>query len=126
MIMKKLCFSELCVTGGGHLLQDILPGDYIASGGLAFAKRGERSHTNDGPEGKDHHVHTDCKAFLIFQGKGTMEINGEQHPVQTGDLFIVEPGEDHHLISSEEDPIVTLWCHVGPDRHKNQQRGEPV
>ncbi|CAG7624664.1 cupin domain-containing protein [Paenibacillus allorhizosphaerae] len=122
--MKKYRFKDLQDTNEGHLLQSVLPGAYLSSGGLAFASRGERSHTNDGPEGRDYHVHNDCEAFVIIQGQGFMELNGEMHPVLTGDIVVVEPGEDHHLHSSEEDPIVTLWCHAGPQRHKNQRSPE--
>lgn len=120
--MKKLRLSDLQDKRNGHILQDVLPGAYLSSGGLSFAKRGERSHTNDGPEGRDYHVHGDCEAFLIMQGTGTMELNGEFIPVTTGDIVIVEQGEDHHLISSEDDPIVTVWCHAGANRHKNQHQ----
>ncbi|MBP1962337.1 cupin domain-containing protein [Paenibacillus aceris] len=124
--MIKLRLSELQDTKNGHILQGVLPGDYLSSGGLSFAKRGERSHTNDGPDGRDYHIHGDCEAFLILQGTGTMEINGEHFPVTTGDIVIVEPGEDHHLNSSEADPIVTVWCHASSNRHKNQQQEESV
>ncbi|NOU99986.1 cupin domain-containing protein [Paenibacillus planticolens] len=124
--MIKLRLSELQDTKHGHILQGVLPGDYLSSGGLSFAKRGERSHTNDGPHGRDYHIHGDCEAFIILQGTGTMEINGSHTPVATGDIVIVEPGEDHHLNSSEEDPIVTVWCHASLNRHKNQQQEESV
>jgi len=120
MIRTKL--SELANhrIAGMHVLGDLLPGAYLISGGLAFAGRGERSHTNDGPDGRDYHIHGDREAFIILQGTGTMEIGGEHHPVEAGDIVIVEPGEDHHLCSSGEDPIVTLWCHAGPNRHHKQ------
>ncbi|MFC5448882.1 cupin domain-containing protein [Paenibacillus aestuarii] len=119
--MKKLRISELPDTTKGHFLGAWLPGANLTTGGLAFAKPGERSHTNDGPDGRDYHVHTDCEAFVILQGTGTMQINGEHHPVTVGDIIIVEPGEDHHLNSNANDPVVTLWLHGGDHRHKNQQ-----
>lgn len=118
--MIKLHLTDLHINAEGHILQDILPGSYLSTGGLAFTKPGERSHTHDGPEGRDYHVHSDREAFLILQGKGSMEIDGSHYPVQAGDVVIVEPGEDHHLHSSIDEPIVTLWCHAGPARNKNQ------
>lgn len=120
--MIRLRLTDLKDHHEGQVLQDILPGAFISSGGLAFARPGERSHTNDGPGGRDYHVHGDRELFLILQGQGTMEINGVHHSVSVGDIVIVEPGEDHHLNSSPEDPIVTLWCHAGPNLHKNQQK----
>jgi len=38
-------------------------------------------------------------------------------------VFIVEPGEDHHLISDGEDPCINLWLHAGPTRHPDQLKG---
>ncbi|MCZ8514204.1 cupin domain-containing protein [Paenibacillus filicis] len=123
--MRRYRFKDLQDVSEGHILQSVLDGEFLSSGGLAFSKPGDRSHTNDGPDGRDYHVHKDdCEAFFILQGKGMMELNGEMHPVQTGDILIIEPMEDHHLISSEEDPVVTLWCHAGPLRHKNQRSPE--
>ena len=118
--MRRYRLSDLQDTKEGHFLQNILPGEYLSSGGLAFEKPGYRTHSYDGPDGQDFHVHKDCEVFIIAQGKGEMELNKELHPVVTGDIIVVEPGEDHHLISSVEDPIVTLWIHAGPTRHKNQ------
>lgn len=119
--MKILRLHELGDITDGHILKDVLPGAYLSSGGLSFSGPGVRSHTNDGPDGKDYHVHGDCEAFIILQGQGQMELNSVPHPVMTGDIIIVEPGEDHHLISSVGDPIVTIWCHAASHRHKNQQ-----
>ncbi|MDD9268404.1 cupin domain-containing protein [Paenibacillus sp. GCM10023248] len=124
--MKMLRLCDLQDIQSGHILQDVLPGANLSSGGLAFAKQGERSHTNDGPDGRDYHIHGDCEAFLILQGSGTMEVDGVFHRVRVGDVVIIEPGEDHHLLSSEDDPIVTVWCHAGPSRHKDQQDKGPV
>ncbi|CAN7419573.1 cupin domain-containing protein [Paenibacillus sp. LjRoot56] len=122
--MRTYRLQQLADVMEGHILKDIMPGDYISYGGLAFEKPGARAHTNDGPGGIDYHVHEDCEAFLIMQGKGEVEIKEQagliMHPVKTGDVVIIEPGEDHHLISSVEDPIVVVWFHAGPSRNKNQ------
>ena len=29
-----------------------------------------------------------------------------------GDIVLIEPGEEHHLLADEEDPIVNLWLHA--------------
>lgn len=111
--MKKIRLSELRDINEGHVLMDILPGKRITSGGLSFSEPNERSHTNDGPEGKDYHVHEEGEAFIIMQGEGFVEINGTLYPVTTGDVIIAEQGEDHHLISDGEKPMAILWCHAG-------------
>ena len=102
----RLCrLKDLPDTMEGHVFHDLLPGEQIYTGGLAFAKPGERSHTNDGPGGMDRHVHEDCEAFLIIQGRGSIEIDRASYPIKTGDLIVVEPGEDHHLVADRQDPL---------------------
>ena len=112
--MKRLRLNDLGDIMNGHILKDVMPGDLIYKGGLSFGEPGKRSHSNDGPGGKDFHVHQDCEAFIVIQGKGSMELNMEIFPLTTGDIIIVEPGEDHHLITGDEVPFVVLWFHAGP------------
>ena len=71
--MQRLRVKDLQDIADGHILKDVLPGKYLYRGGLAFEGPGARSHTNDGPDGRDFHVHEDCEAFVILQGKGTIE-----------------------------------------------------
>jgi hypothetical protein len=122
--MKKLRLSQLSDEREGHFLKGFLPGDYLAWGGLRYRKPGKRTHTNDGPGGRDRHVHEDTQVFIILQGKATMELNGQVYPLVTGDVFIVEAGEDHHLIPDEDDPCVDLWLHSSAERHTGGL-GEP-
>ena len=88
---------------------------------MGFKRPGERTHSHDGPGGIDHHVHEDSEVFVILQGGGVMELDGERHPVTTGDVLVVEPGEDHHLVADERDPCVGLYLHAGPKRHPKQE-----
>ncbi len=111
--MKRYRIRDLQDAKNGHILQGILPGECLTKGGLSFSKPLERSHTKDGPGGSDYHVHEDeCEAFIILQGKGEIEINKSFYPISVGDVLIVEPLEDHHLISDASDPLVVVWCHA--------------
>ena len=111
--MKRYRLSDLTDTREGHFLKGIVPGEYLYVGGLGFKKPGERSHAED----KSAHIHDDCEVFIILQGKGDIEIDGSRYPVTTGDIIVVEPGEDHHLIADMNDPCVNIWCHAGLMRH---------
>ncbi|MDY7011434.1 MAG: cupin domain-containing protein [Planctomycetota bacterium] len=104
-----------------HFLKGALPGKYLCGGSLSYKPPGLRTHDHDGPEGKDYHVHDDCEAFVILQGKAVMQIDGTEYPLQTGDVVIVEPGEEHHLIADAVDPCVNLWLHAGAQRPPEQQ-----
>jgi mannose-6-phosphate isomerase-like protein (cupin superfamily) len=120
--MKKFRLSSLRDTIDGHFLQDTIPGKYLSKGGLGFKKPGFRTHSNDGPDRSNHHVHDDdYEVFIILQGKAVMEINDKKIPLVTGDICIIEPGENHHLIADKGDPCVNLWLHAGPERHQDQE-----
>jgi len=110
--MKRYRLSDLTDTSEGHFLEGLVAGSRIGGGGLSFPAGGRRSHTADGPGGRDYHTHDDYEVFVILQGKGVMELDGREHPMTTGDILVVEPGEDHHLIADRDDPCVTLWLHV--------------
>ncbi|MBD3419739.1 MAG: cupin domain-containing protein [Chitinivibrionales bacterium] len=105
----------------GHFLSGILDEAYLCNGGLGFKKRGHRTHTADGAGGSDRHVHDDDEVFVILQGKAKMEINGKALQLTTGDICVVEAGEDHHLVSDVVDPCVNLWLHGGIARHPAQE-----
>jgi quercetin dioxygenase-like cupin family protein len=121
--MKMLRLSDLPDNSEGHFLRGVVPGEYLSMGGLGFKAPGVRTHTDDGPGGIDQHIHQqECEVFIILQGKARMEVEGEMHPMTTGDICVVEPGEDHHLISDEDDPCVNIWMHAGDQPHPDQQK----
>ena len=123
--MKQMRLKDLPDTREGHILKGIVPGEYVCQGALAYKKPGERSHSFDGVDGSDRHVHEDCEVFIIVQGKAVMECAGSAYPLRVGDVFVVEPGEDHHLVADAEDPCVHLWLHAG-DRRSVEQLAEEV
>ena len=88
---------------GSRLLPDILGDKRITGGGIYVFKPGEVAH----PEPR--HVHDVDEVFIIVQGKGVIPIDGVEYQIKTGDVVVVEAGEDHHTRSSEEDPLVTAW-----------------
>jgi len=115
--MKRYRLTDLTDVRDGHFLVDVIPGDYLREGGLGFKCPGQRTHDHDGPDGSDRHTHEDCEVFVILQGRGRMEVDGEHHPIATGDVIVIEPGEDHHLIADPDDPCVNLWLHAGGKPH---------
>ncbi|MHB1295140.1 MAG: cupin domain-containing protein [Anaerolineae bacterium] len=120
--MIKLRLADLPDVREGHFLGGLVPGRYLSLGGLSFKPAGFRTHSHEGPGGADRHVHADDhEVFVLLQGKASMEIDGVTHPLVTGDILIVEPGEDHHLVADMEDPCINLWLHAGPERHPDQR-----
>jgi len=105
--MKKYSLFNLKDTGGQHFLAGIMKGARLHHGGLHFYSPGEYSH----PEGR--HVHEDSEeVFVCLQGRAKLIVDGVEHEIRMGDIALIEPGEEHHLLADEEDPIVNLWLHA--------------
>jgi quercetin dioxygenase-like cupin family protein len=100
--MKRTTLSDLQYTDL-RLLPELLGDAGIAGGGLYVFKPGETAH----PEPR--HVHDVDEVFMFVQGKGVLPIDGVEYPIQTGDVVVVEAGEDHHTRSSVESPMVAAW-----------------
>lgn len=100
--MIKMTLSDVQYTDS-RLLPDLLGEAEIAHGGVYVFKPGEIAH----PEPR--HVHDVAEVFIFVQGKGVIPIDGIEYLVQTGDVVIVEAGEDHHTRSSDDDPLVAAW-----------------
>lgn len=100
--MKKLTITAL-KPSAARLMPDLLGDATIARGGVYIFKPGEIAH----PEPR--HVHDTAEVFIMVQGSGVLPIDGVEYPVKTGDVFVVEAGEDHHLRSSTDDPLVAAW-----------------
>jgi mannose-6-phosphate isomerase-like protein (cupin superfamily) len=52
--------------------------------------------------------------FVILQGSGVIEVDGVGTDFSAGDVFVVAAGEDHHLVSQGELPLVSAWMHLQP------------
>lgn len=100
--MKRTTITQLNVTDS-RLLPTLLGDKRITGGGIYVFKPGETAH----PEAV--HVHDVDEVFIVVQGTGVIPIDGVEYPMKTGDVVIVEPGEDHHTRSSVDDPLVTAW-----------------
>ena len=100
--MKKLTVADL-KPSGSRLMPDLLGDTAIARGGLYIFKPGEIAH----PEPR--HVHDTAEVFIFVQGQGVIPIDGVEYSVKTGDVVIVDAGEDHHTRSSADDPLVAAW-----------------
>jgi mannose-6-phosphate isomerase-like protein (cupin superfamily) len=100
--MKKLTVADLKPTGS-RLMPDLLGDAAIVRGGLYIFKPGEIAN----PEPR--HVHDTAEVFIFVQGQGVIPIDGVDYPVETGDVVLVEAGEDHHTRSSVEAPLVAAW-----------------
>ena len=114
--MKRYRLSDLNPATTEHILTGCIPDSYLSHGGIGFKKPGDRSHDVDceckACDGNGRHVHTDeCEVFIILQGKAQMQLEGTVYNLRAGDVFVCEPGEDHHLVADKEDPCVNIYLH---------------
>ena len=100
--MKFLKIHEL-EPSTSRLMPEIQGDATIDHGGVYIFEPGETAH----PEAR--HVHDTDEVFIFVQGRGVIPIDGTDYPVETGDVVVVEAGEDHHTRSSEDDPLVAVW-----------------
>ena len=113
--MKRLRLNQLPDSREGHFLSGVIPGKYISKGTMSYKAPGFVTHAEEAS-----HVHDDAEVFIILQGKARMEMEGETVELVTGDVLVVEPGENHHLIADETDPCINIWLHAGSERNPAQ------
>jgi len=99
--MKQYRINQLTMNDT-RLLPEVIGNRTITNGGVYVFKPGEMAH----PE---LHVHAVDELFIFVQGRGTLPIDGVIYPVETGDVILVEAGEDHHTTSSDDEPLVSVW-----------------
>lgn len=58
-----------------------------------------------GPNIRDHWI-----VHYVFAGKGVFVSNGHRYELQTGDLFVVHPGDICTYLADEQDPWSYIWA----------------
>jgi quercetin dioxygenase-like cupin family protein len=118
--MKRYRISDLAgLPASPHILAGLVPGRRLYKGSVSYHKPGHVSHDAERP-----HVEVDHEVFCLLQGEGWIEIDGVREPASAGDILVIEPGEDHHLISSADNPFVNLWLHADDAGHPDQHTGQ--
>ena len=120
--MQRYSLSDLARPGEGleHVAARLIPGEHLSAGGLSFHAPGARTH-----DGETRHTHADHEVFCILAGRGWIEIEGRREPIAAGDVLVIEPGEDHHVVGDPRSPIANLWFHASADGHPAQRGRVP-
>jgi len=121
--MKRYTLADFARPDEGlpHVAARLIPGARLCQGGLSFHRAGERTHDSEG-----RHTHDDHEVFVIMQGRGWIEIEGRREPIAAGDVLVIEPGEDHHVLGDAGHPVVNLWFHASAAGHPNQAAASPA
>lgn len=111
---------EQLPRGEAHIAAAITRGSRIAGGGLSFHAKGVRTHADE-----ERHVHDVEEVFFILQGNAVLELDGREHAIGAGDVIVIEPGENHHIVADPENPTVNLWMRCD-DKGNPKQYGPPA
>jgi AraC family L-rhamnose operon transcriptional activator RhaR len=59
------------------------------------------------------HTHSFYEICYAYAGQGIFRVQGQAHPVRAGEVFIARPGEEHEIISSEQEPLgIYFWSYT--------------
>ena len=94
--IEKLKYSET------RILAEFFGSMSLTECGVKKFKPGVRAHY-------EAHTHNVNEVLIFIQGMGEVLLDGKVHPLKTGDVVILEPGEDHRTLSSVDDPLVVVW-----------------
>lgn len=118
--MRRYRFDQLPKPTGNHFASGIVPGKRIAGGGLNFHAKGQRTHAAE-----ERHVHEHEEVFFFVQGKAVLELDAQRVPVQAGDVIVIEPWENHHIVADAENPTINFHF-ICDDAGNPKQYGDPA
>jgi mannose-6-phosphate isomerase-like protein (cupin superfamily) len=61
------------------------------------------------PEPDRQQPHEDDEIYLVLDGRGTLEVEGEPAPLEVGEAVFVEAGAEHRFTSYEQLSVLVLF-----------------
>ena len=61
------------------------------------------------PEPDRQQPHADDEIYVVLEGRGTLEVAGEQVPMAEGDAVFVEAGAEHRFTAYEQLSVLVLF-----------------
>ena len=59
------------------------------------------------------HAHSYYEICYAFAGRGVFRMEGVEHPLRAGDVFIAKPREEHEIIADRRDPLgIYFWSYT--------------
>lgn len=65
------------------------------------------------PEPDRQQPHVDDEIYLVLEGRGTLEVEGESVPLEVGEAVFVEAGAEHRFTSYEQLSVLVLFDRQG-------------
>lgn len=96
--MRRLTLADLESRGIGPVYVPVSVGNCSEGGGSDADGR--------------HPPHDVPEVLCVLHGEGVVEIDGTAISFGSGDVFIIEPGEQHRLIGHGDLPVVHAWLQL--------------
>ena len=110
--MKTLSLADLDARADGPVLADAVPGFHIERGGITrYARRCAQPSRGPPRPHRARDVRASCRA------PASSRSTGRRPPFQAGDVFVVDAGEDHHLVMPGR-PAADLGLDASSARHR--------
>ena len=61
------------------------------------------------PEPDTQQPHSDDEVYVVLEGRGTLEVEGQVFPVSEGDALFVEAGADHRFTGYESLSVLVIF-----------------
>jgi mannose-6-phosphate isomerase-like protein (cupin superfamily) len=61
------------------------------------------------PEPDRQQPHSDDEVYVVLEGTGVLEVEGERVPVDEGDAVFVEAGADHRFTAYEQLAVLVIF-----------------
>jgi mannose-6-phosphate isomerase-like protein (cupin superfamily) len=100
-------------TADGSTIRVLLDAE---SGGAANQSLAE-AWLDPGQATQRHYHAASEELYVLLDGAGEMEIDGERRRVDRGDAILIPPGARHQITASTEAPLRFLCCCAPPYSH---------
>ena len=62
------------------------------------------------PEADRQQPHVDDEVYVVLEGSGVLEVEGEQHPIHEGESIFVAAGADHRFTAYEQLALLVVFA----------------
>jgi mannose-6-phosphate isomerase-like protein (cupin superfamily) len=109
--MKKVLLNEVPYNGLSHD-PAILKQELLKKGDVPHLTNFSVASISPGTATTPHHHADMFELFFVTSGSGRAIVDGEQIALEAGTLLLVEPGEQHRLISAAGSELTVIYLGI--------------
>jgi mannose-6-phosphate isomerase-like protein (cupin superfamily) len=113
--VHSLAGAEPFVTADGSTIRELFG---LPTGGVDHQSLAEATLA-PGQATQRHYHRASEEIYVVLDGEGEMELDGERRRVDVGDAIAIPPGAWHELRAGGDRPLRILCCCAPPYRHED-------